>query len=204
MRRPDRTMSEARRRAPNRTLEPFAALLLLLSACTVHAGATASDLSTGSGASDVGPTGVGATPSPSQVTMSTRTEPSIPSDFSLEMSSGGGFAGVYQGNRVTADGKVVHWRTAPNAGPRTEEALGTLEPAAVLRLVSTVETSGFFKAVLNQPGNMTVQITSTLRGKQHTVRYPLPMEQHPEAVRPVIEAIRTELKPLEKAREPRE
>jgi hypothetical protein len=124
----------------------------------------------------------------------------VPSDFMLEMESGGGFTGVHQGSRITADGKVVRWRTGPNASRKTEEVLGTVDQAALLKLIEAVDSAKFFEVALDQPGNMTVTLTCTRDGRQHAVRYPLPMDRHPEAVRPVVEAFKAVTKPLEAAR----
>lgn len=121
----------------------------------------------------------------------------IPDDFCVELSSGGGFTGAWQGRRVAADGKVYRWRTGPNAGGKREEAIGSIDRAAVERLLNAVEATRFFHVSLDQPGNMTVVLRVVVNGREHAVRYPLPAGPAPEPVRPLVETFEGVVRPVD-------
>jgi len=113
----------------------------------------------------------------------------VPSDFSLEISSGGGFTGIYQGTRVLADGSVIKWKTMPNAGPKTEVAAGTLNAAQMLELVNAVRSSQLLTLHMNQPANMTYSIRVILAGQKNMLQYGFPIGAHPAGIAGVIDTL---------------
>ncbi|MEO7424783.1 MAG: hypothetical protein ABI036_06320 [Fibrobacteria bacterium] len=76
--------------------------------------------------------------------------------FSLILSSGGGFAGLYAGCTLASDGTVTHWQRF--RGRDTILAAGMGSPDTILSLRGKLEASGALSLHENESGNMTTRV----------------------------------------------
>lgn len=89
----------------------------------------------------------------------------VPADFTMVFGQGGGFAGLWSGYVIDADGRVAAWK-----GPVTREDttdIGTLTPEAVAALWQQVQEAEYFVQKRTETGNMTSYIEVTAEGVTH-------------------------------------
>jgi hypothetical protein len=76
-------------------------------------------------------------------------------DFTLTLSSGGGFAGTWQGYDLASNGRVTAWSGRPG-GPRSEQWTRNADPDTLAAYARELEA--FRGARLDSAGNMTTRI----------------------------------------------
>jgi hypothetical protein len=89
----------------------------------------------------------------------------VPADFMMTFGQGGGFAGLWSGYVIHADGAVQAWQ-----GPATREdttAAGTLRPEEIAALWEEVQELDYFSQDAQEAGNMTSFIEITADGTTH-------------------------------------
>ena len=107
----------------------------------------------------------------------------VPADFTMTFGQGGGFAGLWSGYVIQADGTVQTWRGAATREDTT--AAGMLEPEDLAALWEEVQESHYFDQDVQETGNMTSFIELTANGTTHRTSWvtriekptPSPLEQ---------------------------
>ena len=85
--------------------------------------------------------------------------------FTLTVSSGGGFAGSYQGYTLASTGEVRAWNSSA-AGPRTDRWTVKADPDTLAAFAADLDR--FLGTELAQTGNMTARIEyASSRGEHH-------------------------------------
>ncbi len=104
-----------------------------------------------------------------------KDERAAPDDFAMAFGKGGGFAGLWQGYTIAADGTVAQWegRIAPDSLAPT----GSLSTAQVDSLWQRVNALDFFSLENQGTGNMTGYIEVAAQGQTHVVRWPVSLEK---------------------------
>lgn len=89
----------------------------------------------------------------------------VPADFVMTFGQGGGFAGLWSGYVIHADGRVERWQ-----GPVTQEdttEVGVVAPEEVAHLWQEVQAANYFVQQQGETGNMTSFIEVTANGATH-------------------------------------
>ncbi len=96
----------------------------------------------------------------------TRTpQSSIPHDFRLLLSEGGGVTGRWQGFLIHADGQVFRWQGG--LARADSQQVGRLKPEQLRSLWQQIQSRQLLSAELLSPGNMSQKIEITANGKTH-------------------------------------
>jgi hypothetical protein len=82
-----------------------------------------------------------------------------PKPFTLTLSSGGGFAGLYHGCTLTSEGEAKAWSQRPGT-PESVDWTRRAQPDSVLALARALEA--FLAADLKETGNMTARVQYAL------------------------------------------
>jgi hypothetical protein len=88
----------------------------------------------------------------------------IPTPFTLTLSYGGGFSGLYEGYTLSSPDSVTAWRQRA-AGPRAEEWARKADPESLIAFVR--ELKPYFGAESAGTGNMTARIDFQSPGVHH-------------------------------------
>lgn len=85
-------------------------------------------------------------------------------NFTLTLSAGGGFAGLYEGYTLLSTGEVTAWSRRA-AGPRTDRWMRKADPDTLAAFASALD--GYLGTDLTQAGNMTLRIEYATPGGEH-------------------------------------
>lgn len=89
----------------------------------------------------------------------------VPADFMMTFGQGGGFAGLWSGYIIHADGGVAQWKGLVAREDTTD--IGTLTPEEVATLWQQVQAVDYFDHRLAESGNMTSFVEVTANGATH-------------------------------------
>jgi hypothetical protein len=107
----------------------------------------------------------------------------IPDGFSVMFGAGGGFAGLWNGYTVQADGSVLQWK-GRYAEERTAPA-GELSPEQMQILWTCLDKHQFFAQDLQDYGNQTAVIRVTTAVDTHRVAWRPVVRESKEAWTPL-------------------
>lgn len=102
-------------------------------------------------------------------------EAEVPADFTMVFGQGGGFAGLWSGYVIHADGTVQTWQ-----GPVTREdttTAGMLPSEDIAALWNEVQENNYFDQDAQEAGNMTSFIELTANGTTHRTSWVIRVEK---------------------------
>lgn len=100
---------------------------------------------------------------------STENGQEVPADLRIQFGEGGGFAGMWQGYTIEADGTVLSWQG--RAVGEKSEVIGKISKDELQALWREVQSANFFSQSLSETGNMTAIFRVTANDEQHEVSW---------------------------------